>query len=74
VSNETVAVHGEHGVRPSPWMQKAYALMTDRRLPVRSLSKYLHNAILKDSQKCRTLDAQDVSNIAPRRCAGVGSK
>lgn len=46
-------------------MQKAYALMTDRRLPVRSLSRYLQNAILKDSKKCRTLDAGAVSNIAP---------
>ena len=46
-------------------MRKAYALMTDSRPRMRILSKYLHNEILKDSLKCRTLDTETTNGNVP---------
>jgi len=36
----------------SPWMQKAYALMSNKDNATRRLSKVLHLAVLRDSNKC----------------------
>jgi predicted nucleic acid-binding protein len=47
----------------SPWMEKAYELMRHSTPAVRTLSKYLHEAILRDSKKCRFLDQNEIKTI-----------
>lgn len=47
----------------SPWVQKAYELMTRPNPLIRSLSKYLHLVILRDPQKCLLLEQDDVKAL-----------
>ncbi|MGH7772227.1 MAG: hypothetical protein ACREQA_08300 [Candidatus Binatia bacterium] len=50
-------------LRGSPWAQKAYGLMTQPDPLISKLSKYLHVAILLNSQKCRLLSSDDLREL-----------
>jgi hypothetical protein len=50
-------------LRSSPWMEKAYELMKRGNPPVRGLSKYLHEVILRDSKKSQFLDESEIKTI-----------
>lgn len=47
----------------SPWMGKAYELMKHGNPSVRTLSKCLHDVILRDLEKCQLLDKSEVKSI-----------
>lgn len=60
-------------IKGSPWMQKAYKLMTGAEPRVRSLSKFLHLSILKDPKKCTLLEASSLARIPESLAACVPS-
>jgi len=50
-------------LRQSPWMDKAYELMKVNTLPVRTLSKFLHLQILRNSAKCLVVTRKETRNF-----------
>ncbi len=56
----------------SPWVQKAYSLMSDHRPPVRQLSKSLWLGILYDSRKSLWIDSSHITADA-RASAEIAS-
>lgn len=50
-------------LRGSPWMEKAYELMTYGNPPIRTFSKYLHEVILRDPKKCQFLDQNEIKTL-----------
>jgi len=47
----------------SPWMGKAYRLMRHQDRIIRMLSKYLHQSILVDSNKCLRLNQGELKSL-----------
>lgn len=50
--------------RPSPWMQKAYALMRNSQPNIRLCSRFLHLKILRDPQICVLVEPPAVAPAA----------
>ncbi len=51
-------------LKGSKWMNKAYDLMRQADPLIRPVSKYLHQIILRDPQKCVILDPKEIKPVS----------
>lgn len=58
----------------SPWMKKAYKLMKEPRVGLRSVSKFLQDTFLFNSSKCKVFYTNEVPSLSSKLQSVVPAK